>query len=62
MKNDLKSLKSFFCLFKTQWIPYAIATLVVASRNFIITYINACLLYTAPSPRDRTRSRMRSAA
>ncbi len=43
MKNDLKSLKSFFCLFKTQWIPYAIATLVVASRNFIITYINAMI-------------------
>ncbi len=43
MKNDLKSLKSFFCLFKTQWIPYAAATLAVASRNFIITYINAMI-------------------
>lgn len=43
MKKDLKSLKSFFCLFKTQWIPYVIATLVVASRNFVITYINAMI-------------------
>ena len=26
------------------------------------TYIGACLLYTSPSPRDRTRSRMPSSA
>ena len=25
-------------------------------------YINSCLLYTSPSPRDRTRSRMPSSA
>ena len=25
-------------------------------------YINTCLLYTSPSPRDRTRSRMPSSA
>ena len=25
-------------------------------------YINGCLLYTSPSPRDRTRSRMPSSA
>lgn len=43
MKKDIKSLKSFFCLFQTQWIPYVIATLVVASRNFVITYINAMI-------------------
>ena len=29
-------------------------------REFIET--NACLLYTSPSPRDRTRSRMPSSA
>ena len=28
----------------------------------IITSDNACLLYTSPSPRDRTRSRMPSSA
>ena len=27
-----------------------------------IPYKNACLLYTSPSPRDRTRSRMPSSA
>ena len=27
-----------------------------------ITYIISCLLYTSPSPRDRTRSRMPSSA
>ena len=26
------------------------------------TFIKACLLYTSPSPRDRTRSRMPSSA
>ena len=25
-------------------------------------YVSACLLYTSPSPRDRTRSRMPSSA
>ena len=28
----------------------------------VITHINHCLLYTSPSPRDRTRSRMPSSA
>ena len=30
--------------------------------KYIIGQINACLLYTSPSPRDRTRSRMPSSA
>ena len=28
----------------------------------INSYVNTCLLYTSPSPRDRTRSRMPSSA
>ena len=28
----------------------------------IVTGVNTCLLYTSPSPRDRTRSRMPSSA
>ena len=28
----------------------------------LIEYTNSCLLYTSPSPRDRTRSRMPSSA
>ena len=31
-------------------------------RDFLLDYINICLLYTSPSPRDRTRSRMPSSA
>ena len=30
--------------------------------NSILEIINSCLLYTSPSPRDRTRSRMPSSA
>src|SRR5664280_3690581 len=28
------------------------------SREYQITHLECCLLYTSPSPRDRTRSRM----
>ena len=31
-------------------------------RNFEVEYINTCLLYTSPSPRDRQKSRMPSSA
>ena len=30
--------------------------------DYLITDFNTCLLYTSPSPRDRTRSRMPSSA
>ena len=33
-----------------------------AERAQIIDGLNRCLLYTSPSPRDRTRSRMPSSA
>ena len=32
------------------------------NRAIISLSISACLLYTSPSPRDRTRSRMQSSA
>ena len=32
------------------------------SSDYVITQYNICLLYTSPSPRDRTRSRMPSSA
>ena len=32
------------------------------ANNIQIDVINGCLLYTSPSPRDRTRSRMPSSA
>ena len=34
----------------------------VAADGDLITSYNTCLLYTSPSPRDRTRSRMPSSA
>lgn len=43
MKRDLKSLTHFFLLFQKLWIPYLIATLMVASRNFFITLLNASI-------------------
>ena len=35
---------------------------LVARRYSMFLYIPVCLLYTSPSPRDRTRSRMPSSA
>ena len=35
---------------------------VVPTINFTIEHMCHCLLYTSPSPRDRTRSRMPSSA
>ena len=31
-------------------------------EGIVVSLINSCLLYTSPSPRDRTRSRMPSSA
>ena len=36
--------------------------LIQKSMGFALETIRACLLYTSPSPRDRTRSRMPSSA
>ena len=36
--------------------------LVAAGVLFVVDDLVACLLYTSPSPRDRTRSRMPSSA
>ena len=35
---------------------------VVLEVGSDVTYVKPCLLYTSPSPRDRTRSRMPSSA
>ena len=35
---------------------------LVASYDLLLGYTGICLLYTSPSPRDRTRSRMPSSA
>ena len=52
----------------TNWIPVLICAATEPCANpYIITNLipgdyNVCLLYTSPSPRDRTRSRMPSSA
>ena len=35
---------------------------VIEEGNVLWTHVTSCLLYTSPSPRDRTRSRMPSSA
>ena len=42
--------------FVSKNLPGGISVLAIAEKN------NLCLLYTSPSPRDRTRSRMPSSA
>ena len=41
--------------------PLLILLLTLAAGSLFVLY-SACLLYTSPSPRDRTRSRMPSSA
>ena len=40
----------------------ALGEAIVTAGNPAIPLVKACLLYTSPSPRDRTRSRMPSSA
>ena len=43
-------------------IPFGKSTELSTMRNDLAIEYQACLLYTSPSPRDRTRSRMPSSA
>ena len=38
------------------------ATVMSSVEDLVSSYLESCLLYTSPSPRDRTRSRMPSSA
>ena len=56
----------YFCLVLGQyvisfWLPTIIRNSGV-QQPAVIGVLSACLLYTSPSPRDRTRSRMPSSA
>ena len=58
---------SFFCilnfLFKLKNVTLIYKSLAPIGLTFnIIAIVTGCLLYTSPSPRDRTRSRMPSSA
>ena len=43
-------------------IPGLLARVEAGGVDEVVLAMNACLLYTSPSPRDRTRSRMPSSA
>ena len=60
-KNVLEEEESDIVLSQFSWT--GIPTTLVLDRNLSILHtLNGCLLYTSPSPRDRTRSRMPSSA
>ena len=44
----------------THWLPYSFKFKPIQDYNYIV--LEACLLYTSPSPRDATLSRMPSSA
>ena len=61
----IESIPDFNELEKFDCIPHfkeADNALKEIENNLIIDHKNSCLLYTSPSPRDRTRSRMPSSA
>ena len=43
-------------------IDYRLLPLLSLACNIVVVAGSSCLLYTSPSPRDRTRSRMPSSA
>ena len=51
----------FFMLYPINFLD-SLLLVVTSSTGFLIYLSNVCLLYTSPSPRDRTRSRMPSSA
>ena len=59
---------TYYCIFNqgTTEFEVGLGTLDGSSANLtrttVISSSNSCLLYTSPSPRDRTRSRMPSSA
>ena len=64
--NDVKlfDISGFGIAFRAQDIVKDLATVTLDEKDLskIVGLINTCLLYTSPSPRDRTRSRMPSSA
>ena len=59
-RDKLKAYKEDFALFAQEQVKIITKD---ANQGFIPFALNeCCLLYTSPSPRDRTRSRMPSSA
>ena len=62
--NDGSTIKNIQCVIDDGIIGEDIIKRISVGCSLIITgiLVNSCLLYTSPSPRDRTRSRMPSSA
>jgi len=64
--NTMKRLFSIFSIFVLLVLfilaPASVSGAQEADRVYVNGNIYTCLLYTSPSPRDRTRSRMPSSA
>ena len=60
-KNVTKELETLFSKVEPVQLAAAIFDLMAKHQALMAHYIN-CLLYTSPSPRDRTRYRMTSSA
>ena len=56
------SLESRISHLKDHSIVPGLAAVLVGNNPASEIYVKNCLLYTSPSPRDRTRSRMPSSA
>ena len=56
--------KKVLLAFKNSGVPGFIGGIVLSTGfcGYVFAMYNTCLLYTSPSPRDRTRSRMPSSA
>ena len=63
-KNISKEKKAWMLIKESGCENYEEGDAVISKKhcNFFINKGKACLLYTSPSPRDRTRSRMPSSA
>ena len=59
-RNNKGEIVLILPLLKTRGIPFGICGILGSRR--ISSLPRTCLLYTSPSPRDRTRSRMPSSA
>ena len=62
VKTKLKNLINGGVLDKTFRADEDVEQAYIDKQTYQYLYNDACLLYTSPSPRDRTRSRMPSSA
>ena len=59
---DMNDLKMGFINFAAFSVSFTDVEMWLKLTLLTVTIVYTCLLYTSPSPRDRTRSRMPSSA